>query len=82
MSDNPYVKEQMQSIRNCMEDIKNSNPRYNNLKLIRKTGKECDLPLLDQVEFCPHCGKMICPEIITKLFNCNYCHHCGGRVEY
>ena len=52
------------------------------MKLIRKTGKECGLSQLSEVEFCPHCGKMICPEIITKFFTCNYCHHCGGKIEY
>jgi hypothetical protein len=52
------------------------------LKLIRKDGRECDMPTESQVEFCPHCGKMICPDIIRKFFPCNYCHNCGGKVEY
>jgi len=52
------------------------------MKLIRKTGKECDMPWMNQLEFCPHCGKMICPDIISKMFECNYCHHCGGKVKF
>ena len=50
--------------------------------LILRTGEECGMDLLNQVQFCPHCGKMICPEIITKFFPCKYCHNCGGKVEY
>jgi rRNA maturation protein Nop10 len=52
------------------------------MKLIKKTGKECDMPYTNQVEFCPHCGKMICPEIIRLMFPCEFCHNCGGKVEF
>jgi rRNA maturation protein Nop10 len=52
------------------------------MKLIIKSGKECDIQHTNQVEFCPHCGRMICPEIIRLQFPCEYCHNCGGKVEY
>ena len=49
------------------------------MKLIRKDGKHYGLT---EIVLCPHCGKMICPDIINKMFECKYCHHCGGKVEY
>jgi len=50
-----------------------------NTKLIRKDGKEYGLT---EINFCPHCNKMICQDILNKCFECNYCHHCGGKIEY
>ena len=49
-------------------------------KLIRRETKE--YIGLNEIQLCPHCGKMICPEIITKFFKCEHCHHCGGKVKY
>lgn len=49
------------------------------MKLIRKDGKHYGLT---EIQFCPHCGKMICPDILNKMFELEYCHHCGGKVEY
>ena len=49
------------------------------MKLLRRDGKDYRL---NEIQLCPHCEKMICPDVIIKHFPCNYCHHCGGKVEY
>lgn len=48
-------------------------------KTIKKDGKYYRLT---EVEFCPYCENMICPDIRNKMFSCNYCHICGGKIEY
>jgi len=48
-------------------------------KLIRLDGKEYGL---NEIQRCPHCDGLICPEIIIKHFTLKYCHYCGEKVEY